>query len=85
MAQAANSSPEPSRISFEVDPAFHRLLQLAATARDQTVGQYALEAIEDRLRLDSDDASGANSLTAAADPVLEELWDHPQDAEYDRL
>jgi hydroxymethylglutaryl-CoA reductase len=85
MAQTRNSSSERSRISLEVAPSFHRFLEEAAAAHDQTVVQYILEAIEERLRLDSDDAMGANVVIAAADPVLAELWDNDNDAEYDRL
>lgn len=85
MAQVARSSSEPSRITVEVEPSVHRLLQSAAAAHDQTVGQYVLEAIKDRLRQESADEPGANAVIAAADPVLAELWDNPKDAEYDRL
>jgi uncharacterized protein (DUF1778 family) len=85
MAQATKSSSEPSRISLEVEESIHRLLQSAAAAHDQTVGQYVLEAIKDRLRQESEDEPGASAMMAAADPVLTELWDNPKDAEYDQL
>jgi uncharacterized protein (DUF1778 family) len=85
MAQVSRSSSQPSRISLEVEPSVHRLLQSAAAAHDQTIGQYVLEAIKDRLRQESEDEAGANAVMAAADPVLAELWDNPKDAEYDRL
>jgi uncharacterized protein (DUF1778 family) len=85
MAQATRSPSEPSRISLEVEPSIHRLLQSAAASHDQTVGQYVLEAILDRLRQESEDEPGADAVIAAADPVLAELWDNPKDAEYDRL
>ena len=85
MPQVTRSSSDPPRISVEVEPSFHRLLQLAAAAHDQTVGQYVLEAVEVRLRQESEAGSGANPVMAAADPVLAELWDNARDAEYDRL
>ena len=85
MAQATRSPSEPSRISLEVEPAIHRLLQTAAAAHDPSVGQYVLEAIKDRLRQESEDEPSANAVMAAADPVLAELWDNPKDAEFDRL
>jgi uncharacterized protein (DUF1778 family) len=81
MAQVMRSSSEPPRISVEVEPSFHRLLKLAAAARDQTFGQYVLEAVEDRLRQESEAGSAANAVMAAADPVLAELWDNARDAE----
>jgi hypothetical protein len=50
------------------------------------VGTYVLTAIERQLEQDlRDDSDALLALTAAADPVLAELWDNPQDAAYDRL
>ena len=42
--------------------------------------QYCVEAIEHRLAEEP-----AEYLTAAADPVLAELWDNEDDAVYDDL
>lgn len=83
MTHATRSSAEWSRISMEVDPPLRRLLEVAAAAHEQSIGQYILEAVKDRLRQDSDDRFEGNALTAASDPVLAELWDNPKDAEYD--
>ena len=85
MTQAANSLSERSRITLEVEPAFHRRLQVAAGGHDQSIGQYGLEAIEVRLRRDNEDGADASVALSAVDPVLEELWRNPVDAEYDRL
>ncbi len=72
------------RISIDVRPEVRRRLRMAAARRDLTMCQYALEAIEARLREDlGDDPAGMLNLTAKADPVLAELWDNPKDAEYD--
>jgi predicted DNA-binding protein len=81
---------EPSakrpRISVDVPPEVRRRLRLAAAKRDLTVGQYVMEAIEERLREDLGEYSeGVLALTAKADPVLAELWDNRKDSEYDRL
>jgi len=84
-SRATKSSSDPVSIRLEVDASFRRIVELAATARDLTIGQYVLEAIEDRLRDESDDTSESNDVLGAADPVLVELWDNPRDAEYDRL
>ena len=83
MTHATRSSAEWSRISMEVDPPLRRLLEVAAAAHEQSIGQYILEAVKDRLRQDSDDRFEGHALTAASDPVLAELWDNPKDAEYD--
>jgi hypothetical protein len=85
MTHATSSSAGKFHINVEVDPPLHRILEAAAAAHDQSIGQYVLEAIKDRLQIDSDDRSGTTALTAAADPVLAELWDNSKDAEYDHL
>jgi hypothetical protein len=69
-----------------VAPALRRRLRIAAAKRDLTVSGYVLEAIEERLRDDlADETEGVLGLTAAADPVLAELWDNRRDAAYERL
>lgn len=85
MTHAMNSSAERPRISLEVEPPLHRRLEAAAAAQDMSIGQYILEAIKDRLHREGDDRPGENVLTAATDPVLAELWDNSNDAEYDHL
>ena len=84
MTHATSSSAGRFRINLVVDFPLHRLLEAAAAAHDQSIGQYVLEAIKDRLQQDSDELSGATVPTAEAVPVLAELWDNPKDAEYDR-
>lgn len=79
------STTKRPRISVDVQPEVRRRLRLAAAKRDLTVRRYVLEAIEERLREDLGEDEGMLGLTAAADPVLAELWDNRKDAEYDRL
>jgi len=73
------------RVRFEI--AIHRKvarrLRLAAARRDLTVQRYVLDAIEERLRTDSDGTDSV--MTARTDPALADLWDNPRDAAYDRL
>lgn len=80
---SAKHPPEGSRISLDVDPSFHRLVERAAAVHHQTLDQYVLEAINDRLREDGGGESDADAMTASADPVLAELWNNPKDAGYD--
>jgi hypothetical protein len=50
------------------------------------VRRYVLEAVEERLREDlGDDGAGILGLTEKTDPVLADLWNNRNDAEYDRL
>ncbi len=80
------TSAKRPRISINVLPEMRRRLRLAAAKRDVTVREYALEAIEKRLREDlGDESDGILSLTATADLVLAEVWDNRKDAEHDRF
>jgi uncharacterized protein (DUF1778 family) len=79
------SSAKRPRISVDVVPDVRRRLRLAAAKRDVTVGQYVLEAIEERLREDVGEEAELTALTAKTDPVLAALWDNPRDAAYDHL
>lgn len=86
MARSMEPSPKRPRISVDVPPEVRRRLRLAAAKRDLTVGQYLMEAIEERLREDlGEDSEGVLALTAKTDPVLAELWANRKDSEYDRL
>ncbi len=86
MARSMEPSAKRPRISVDVPPEVRRRLRLAAAKRDLTVGQYVMEAIEERLREDlGDDAERVLALTAKTDPVLAELWGNRKDSEYDRL
>jgi len=80
------SSVKRPRISIDVTPELRRRLRLAAAGRDQTIRQYILQVLEERLEEDlTEKDKGLLALTARADPVLARLWDNPRDAEYDRL
>ena len=86
MATESSSAGRRPRISIDVHPEMRRRLRLAAAQRDLTVQQYVLETIEERLRQDiGADPEQVMALSAAADPVLGELWDNERDAAYDRL
>jgi uncharacterized protein (DUF1778 family) len=86
MARQIESSVKRPRISIDVRPELRRRLRLAAAKHDQTVRQYMLEAIEERLREDlGTETEAMLTLTAKTDQVLAEVWDNKKDAEYDRL
>ena len=86
MARKLNPSATRLRISIDVLPEVRHRLRLAAAKRDLTLGQYVIEAIEERLHEDlGDEAEGVMTLTAKTDPVLAELWDNRKDSAYDRL
>ena len=86
MGRVMESSVKRPRISIDVAPEMRRRLRLAAAQNDQTIRQYVLQALEERLQEDlTEREKGLLALTARADPVLARLWNNPKDAEYDRL
>lgn len=86
MARSLEPLAKRPRISVDILPEVRRRLRLAAAKRDLTVGQYVLDAIEERLREDlGDEDDGVAALTGKADPVLAALWDNRRDSSYDRL
>ena len=84
MPRRGSASIVRPRVSVDVTPELRRRLRLAAARRDQSVAQYVLDCLQERLREDLGEDDGVLALTAAADPVLAELWDNPKDAAYDR-
>jgi len=86
MGRSLSPTAKRPRISVDVAPDLRRRLRLAAAQRDLTVGQYVLQALEERLKKDLKHADkDLLALTAGADPVLARLWENDRDAEYDRL
>jgi len=85
MARPPAAQTKRPRISLDVTSDLRRRLRLAAAKRDQTLAQYLLETIEERLQEDLGESEFGQVLSAKTDPVLASLWDNPRDAEYDRL
>ena len=85
MPRSISDSVKRTRISIDAPHATRRRLRLAAARRDQSIRQYLLETIEERLREDLGNDEGILPLSAKTDPVLAELWDNSRDAEYEKL
>lgn len=68
---------------MDVTPELRRRLRTAAARCDQTLGEYVVACLEERLREDLGE-EGVFALTARADPVLAELWANPKNALYER-
>jgi uncharacterized protein (DUF1778 family) len=83
--------PDPAqrraRLSIDVSTATRRRIRLAAARRDQSIRDYVVEALAERLREDlgDDDRDEAAALTEQADPVLGRLWRNAADSVYDDL
>jgi len=76
-----------ARLSIDVSTTTRRRVRLAAAKRDQSIRDYVIGALQERLREDlgEDQASEADALTERADPVLGELWRNKSDSVYDDL
>lgn len=83
MAQALR---ERERISLDVRPEEHRRIKASAVLHGQSIRQYVLESVWERLRNERE-ASDLSTLMGALaqDPVLKKLWENARDAAYDAL
>ena len=83
--------PDPSerraRLSIDVSAAIRRRVRLAAARRDQSIRDYVVDALTERLRDDLGDErlDETGALTEKTDPVLGRLWRNAADAVYDDL
>ena len=73
-----------SRISFEVEPALHRGVRVAAADKGVPVRQFMLETIEERLRQEAN-ARETDGLFDIAGPAFQRDWDNGWDAACDKL
>ncbi len=74
------------RLSIDVLAQEHRQIKACAALHGMTIRQYILESVQERLQQESEkkilsDLSGHLDQ----DPVLRELWNNEEDAEYDKL
>jgi hypothetical protein len=76
-----------ARLSIDVSTGTRRRIRLAAAKRDQSIRDYVIGALQERLREDlgGDDTSESETLTERADPVLGDLWRNAKDQVYDDL
>ena len=75
------------RLTLDLGEQLHRQVKVAAALRRETVRSFCVEAIRTRLGEvgGGHEHDALSEMTAAADPVLAELWDNEKDAAYDRL
>ena len=76
-----------ARLSIDVSTTIRRRIRLAAARRDQTIRDYVVDALAERLHEDLGDErlDEAGTLTDGTDPVLGRLWRNAADAVYDDL
>ena len=82
-----DASERRARLSIDISAATRRRVRLAAARRDQSIRDYVVDALTERLREDLGDEQldGAGVLTGKTDPVLGRLWRNAADSVYDDL
>ena len=82
----AHAAVGRNRISVDVQPEEHRRIKASAVLHGQSIRQYVLESVWERLRNERE-ANDLSTLTGALaqDSVLKKLWENDRDAAYDAL
>jgi len=73
------------RMSIDMLPQEHRQIKVCAALHGETIRDYVLECIRERLQHESKKESLVFSDHVDQDTVLKELWDNEKDAVYDKL
>ncbi len=74
------------RMSVDVRPEEHRRIKAHAALNGESIREYVLESVRERLRQEEEKAALADLAgDLGRDPILKELWENPRDAAYDRL
>jgi len=83
----ADTAERRARLSIDDSAATRRRVRLAAARRDQSIRDYVVDALTERLRegLGDQELEQASALTETADPVLGRRWRNAADSVYDDL
>lgn len=74
------------RLSIDVFPEEHRHIKAYAAIHNQTIREYVLESVRQRLAREKEKGELASlTMHLDQDRILKELWDNPKDAAYDQL
>jgi len=74
------------RLSIDVLPAEHRRIKAYAALHGETIREYVVESVRERLRQEVEERElSALTMNLNRDPVLKELWDNEKDAAYDKI
>ena len=70
------------RLSIEVLSTEHRQIKAYAALHGQTIREYVLNSIRERLRQEAEDKDLLD-MTTHISPSLQEIWDNENDKKYD--
>ena len=74
------------RLSIEILPNEHRQIKAYAAIHGQTIREYVLESIRERLRHEAENKQMEDlTRNLGQDSVLRKLWDNEKDSAYDKL
>jgi uncharacterized protein (DUF1778 family) len=72
------------KLNIEVSLAEHKKIEVLAALHGNTITEYVLESIRERMRRENEDED-LLKITTSLNPVLEELWNNEKDAAYDGI
>ena len=74
------------RLSIDIFPKEHKKIKMYAVLHNQTIREYVLESVRERLRSEKE-GKELSTLTEhlEQDPILKKLWDNKKDIAYDKL
>lgn len=75
---------EMHHLNFNIYPEDHKKVKKFASIHGQSVNEYILESVRERL-LRENEETHLEEMTTTITPVLQELWDNDKDASYDQV
>ena len=79
-----NIAKKRERMSIDASPEEHRQIKAFAAIHGETIRQYVLESVRERLQRESEKEQ-LMAMTTNPGQALKEVWDNEMDAEYDTL
>ncbi len=74
------------RLSIDVFPEEHRQIKSFAALHGETIREYILECVRERLRKEAEKKDlSVLTIRLDQDPIFEHVWNNKKDAAYDKL
>lgn len=74
------------RLSIDVFPEEHRQIKSYAALHGETIREYVLECVRERLRKEAEKKNmSVLTMHLDQDPLFKRVWDNKKDAAYDKL
>ncbi|MFH1645848.1 MAG: hypothetical protein ABIB11_05440 [Candidatus Omnitrophota bacterium] len=79
-----NKAGKRERMSIDVFPEEHKQIKVFAAIHGETIREYVLESVRERLKREKED-NHLMAMTTKIDQSLKEVWDNEKDSGYDKL